>query len=89
MAQTLIQYHQVLRVFDHWDELYALNHSIHFYVTHIFDHPDISAQKEQLSLIEVERLQLNKRRKRSKPLHIKIKDSIVKRWLKFSLKSYN
>lgn len=89
MAQTLINYHQVLHVYDHWGELYALNRSIQFYAVHIFDHPDISAQKEQLSHIEVERQQLNRRRKLTKTFFIRLKYFIIKRWLKYFQKSYS
>ena len=88
MAKTLIQYHKSIRVYDHWDGLYAMNSSIHFYATHIFDHPEIKDQKETLSHIELERLSLNRDRKAIKPWYIKLKQSMLKRWLKYFYQSY-
>lgn len=88
MAKTLIQYHEKIRVYDHWDDLYAMNASIHFYATHIFDHPEITEQKATLSHIELERLRLNQNRKAIKPWYIKLKQSILKRWLKCFYHAY-
>lgn len=54
MAELLIQYHQPLRIYDHWQALIQQDKPFTFYATHLFDHPVIE-QATHLSYLEQER----------------------------------
>lgn len=88
MAETLIQYHELPKVFDHWGELYDMNHNIHIYATHLFDHPELAECAAGQSYLEMERqsLQLQKNKRRSAWYRLKI--SLLKRFYSLTLNKY-
>ena len=57
MAQTLINYHSMLRRADDWSYLFDFDSNAHIYMTYLVDHPVIEAgeKNQQLSTIEAER----------------------------------
>lgn len=80
MAQILLDYHQPLQVFDHWQGLSYRD--VHFYMTYIFDHPNIEINTN-MSYLESERV--------VNILSIDEKVSISKlkyQWLKWFLDKY-
>lgn len=54
MAELLLQYHQSLRVYDHWHALVEQKIPFTFYATYLFDHPVVT-QAKHLSYLEQER----------------------------------
>lgn len=52
MAKVLLNYHQPIQICDHWQGL--MNENVHFYMTYIFDHPDLD-ENQNMSYIEQER----------------------------------
>lgn len=88
MANSLIEYHQIPHVWDHWGGIAELNQDVHFYATHVFDHPDISENTTLLSHLEDERAKLNHQLKIKKPLTTRLPQSLMKRWLKLFYQRY-
>ena len=55
MAELLITYHSLPKIFDNWAELEYVEQPRHFYATYLFDHPEIELGMQD-SYIESERL---------------------------------
>ncbi len=57
MAQTLINYHSMLRRADDWSYLFDFNRNASIYMTYIVDHPviEVGERNLELSTIEAER----------------------------------
>lgn len=88
MAKTLLEYHQVPHVWDHWGALYKTNSNVIFYAVDLFDHPDISENTMLLSHLEDERELLNYQFKVKKSLKTRLYQSMMKRWLKLFYEKY-
>lgn len=88
MARALVKYHQVPKVYDHWNELYTMNNNVSFYAVDLFEHPDIEENKSLLSHLENERVLLSQKHANSKSTMSKIKNSMMKKWLKIFYEKY-
>ena len=55
MAKMLLEYHQIPRIYDHWQPLVGMQKNFNFYVSFIFDHPVIDKDHSALSYLEQER----------------------------------
>ncbi len=53
MAQMLVDYHQPIKIYDHWQDLVGRG-EFSFYVSFLFDHPIIE-NNDALSYLEKER----------------------------------
>jgi len=88
MAQVLIDYHKKPHVCDHWDEIYQFNKNVNFYVTFLFDHPEIIHNEKIESDIEDERKQMINTIDRRKPILQKFRNSLMKKWLNIFYEKY-
>lgn len=89
MAENFIEYHKSPKVYDHWGELYDNNQSINFYVTHLFNHPELAECAAGQSYLEHERQTLQPKKVKRKLIWQRFKISIIKRFYKLTLKKYN
>lgn len=91
MAEVFLKYHESPKVYDHWGELYDENSHIHFYATHLFDHPELDECAAGQSYLELERQTLQYKNKKGKKKNIwgRLKISLIKRIYKMTLKKYN
>ncbi|MCU4413733.1 glycosyltransferase family 25 protein [Acinetobacter sp. WU_MDCI_Axc73] len=58
MAKMLLEYHQIPRIYDHWQQLVGMQENFNFYVSFVFDHPIVESDNS-LSYLERERNSLN------------------------------
>ena len=89
MAEVFVKYHESPKVYDHWGELYDENSHIHFYATHLFDHPELDECAAGQSYLELERQTLQHKKGKKKNIWERLKISLIKRLYKITLKKYN
>lgn len=83
MAEILLHYHEVPKIFDHWNGIAQMNSQIHLYATYLFDHPPVI--NAEGSYLEKERLMNSQQASQEvakEPLFQPLKKSIVKLFLK-------
>lgn len=88
MAEVLIGYHEIPHVCDHWDEIYQHDKRVNFYATFLFDHPEVCQNQSIVSSIEEERKLMAENNTLKKSSLAKLKNSMMKRWLKLFYQRY-
>lgn len=87
MAYSLLKYHEIPHVYDHWGELLEINSRVNFYATYLFDHPEIN-EIEESSTIEKERRNNSLKSKKKKNIYMKFRNSVIKKWLNFKYNKF-
>ena len=88
MAESFVRYHESPKVYDHWGELYDNQKNLHFYATHLFNHPELAECAAGQSYLESERQTLQTKVQKRKSFWHRLQISLIKRIYTFTLKKY-
>lgn len=87
MAEMLVEFHKIPQGCDHWEGLATLDPIPNLYATYLFEHPPIATESSH-SYIEADRQDLLSKDRSRQSVFDKLKDSLLKKFLKFFLKTY-